>query len=587
MTEPQQPGEMDMSSSHGGTNYVRLLDALSELAQTLGTARDQHTVFRALRDFAVTSIPCIGIFIALYDPQRDVRIAVYGWGEGEEIDVRQLPPMPITERGPNSRVVRTGQIIITDNYMDVVNVDISIAVGAHAELRPQSSLAAPMSIMGRIVGTVEVQSYERAAYTNEHVTAIRMAANLAAVSIENMQLLEQESTARAVAEESNRLKDEFLATLSHELRTPLTAILGWTHLLRSNSLDEQTTGRAIETIERNARSQAQLIDDLLDVSRIITGNLRLNVQRVELAKIIDVAIEAISPAAAAKSIQLDVETDREACTVAGDAGRLQQVVWNLLTNAVKFTPQGGRVGVSLSRVASQAQLVVSDTGQGIPQEFLPYVFDRFRQADSAASRRHGGLGLGLSIVRHLVEMHGGTVEVESVGDGHGSTFTVRLSVVHAHDSRLTTQSTHSTVADEKKTSSARINLNGVRLLVVDDESDAREMLSAMLGGFGAEIKLASSTRAALDILEQWRPDVLISDIGMPEEDGYVLIQQIRALEAALGNRDMLAAVALTAYARAEDRARALAAGYHVHVAKPVEPSALVDAIRNLLDSKEK
>ncbi len=586
MTKPNQPDEKmrESSGNRGVTDYLRLLERLADLSQTLGTARDQVTVFRALRDFSITSVPCIGIFIALYDSKRDVRVAVYGWGEGLEIDVSQLPPMPITERGPNSRVVRTGQIIITDNYMDVVNVDISVSVGAHAELRPQSSLAAPMSIMGRIVGTVEVQSYERAAYTEEHVTAIRMAANLAAISIENLQLLEYESTARAVAEQSNRLKDDFLATLSHELRTPLAAILGWTTLLRSKQLDEQTTARAIETIERNARAQTQLIDDLLDVSRIITGNLRLDVTRVELAVVIEAAVEAIKPAAAAKSIQLEAEIEGEACAIQGDAGRLQQVVWNLLTNAVKFTPAGGRVKIQLSREQSQAQIVVGDTGQGISHEFLPYVFDRFRQADSSTSRTYGGLGLGLSIVRHLVEMHGGTVNAESLGDGHGSTFVVRLPFVPPRDTLAKIVPSVSTTTQES-TSFERAELDGVRLLIVDDEADSREMLLTMLGAFGAEIKIAASTRAALAILEQWRPDVLISDIGMPEEDGYVLIQKVRALEAMHGGGDSLAAVALTAYARAEDRDRALTSGYHVHLSKPIEPSELITAIKTILKPK--
>jgi PAS domain S-box-containing protein len=389
--------------------YERLLGKLAHLGAAIGAARDLQTIFRALREFGVTSVPCIGIFISLYDPARDVRTAVYAWGDGAEIDVSALPPMPITTEGPNSRAVRTGEVVITDDFLNVKHGHPTVAVGEDNGLFPQSTLVVPMAFMGRIVGTIEVQSYEPAAYKEGHVTVMSMAANLAAVAVENVRLFEHESRARAVAEESNRIKDEFLATLSHELRTPLTAMLGWTRMLRTGELDNLTAEHALEIIERNARAQEQIIEDILDVSRIITGRVRLEVRPLRLEPLIEAALDAARPAADARGIELQLSCAAPSGFVSGDPDRLQQVIWNLLSNAVKFTSQGGRVDVTLKSVDSQAQIEVKDTGQGISAEFLPYVFDRFRQADGSTTRAHGGLGLGLAIVRHLVELHGGDV----------------------------------------------------------------------------------------------------------------------------------------------------------------------------------
>ncbi|HEX8293113.1 MAG TPA: PAS domain S-box protein [Pyrinomonadaceae bacterium] len=396
---------------------------------------------------------------------------------------------------------------------------------------------------------------------------------------EREELLGREREARAEAEQANRLKDEFLATVSHELRTPLTAILGWAHLLRGGGLPGDGAVRALETIERNARSQSQLIDDLLDVSRIVTGKLRLDVVPVTPHSFIDAAVEAVRPAAEAKGVRLQKVVDTGVETVMGDPARLQQVVWNLLTNAVKFTPRGGRVQVRLERVNSHVEIAVADTGEGIAPEFLPHVFERFRQADQRTTRQHGGLGLGLAIVRHLVELHGGTVRADSGGEGAGSTFTVELPVAPIHRREDAEERLHPAARDTLPAHECPERLDGLRVLVVDDEDDARQLISTGLGQCGAEVVTASSARAALEALAGSKFDVLVSDIGMPGEDGYELIRRVRALPHAAGGRTP--AVALTAYARTEDRLRAMRAGFEIHVSKPVELTELVVVIANL------
>ncbi|MET0646658.1 MAG: PAS domain S-box protein [Pyrinomonadaceae bacterium] len=396
---------------------------------------------------------------------------------------------------------------------------------------------------------------------------------------EREELLEREREARAEAEQANRLKDDFLATVSHELRTPLTSILGWAHLLRGGQLEGEGAARALETIERNARSQSQLIDDLLDVSRIVTGQLRLDVVPVGPQSFIDPAVEAVRPAAEAKGVRLQKLIDTGVETVMGDPARLQQVVWNLLSNAVKFTPRGGRVQVSLERVNSQVEIAVTDTGTGIDPEFLPHVFERFRQADQRTTRRHGGLGLGLAIVRHLVELHGGSVQADSGGEGTGSTFTVRLPVAPIHRREAARDRVHPAARDMLPAHECPERLDGVRVLVVDDEEDARELLAAGLGQCGADVTTASSAQEALGALASGKFGVLVSDIGMPGEDGYDLIRKVRALPADGGGRTP--AVAVTAYARTEDRLRAMRAGFEMHVAKPVELTELIVVIANL------
>jgi len=556
--------------------YERLLEKISRLAQALGTARELVAIYRALREFCLASVPCNGFFVSLYDPVREVRTAAYGWGDNFDIDVSALPPMPITAAGPNSRAVMTGEIIITDDYMNAPRGLPPVIVGPENGLRPQSSLAAPMAVMGRIIGTIEVQSYTRAAYREGHVTAMRMAANLTAVAIENVRLLEQESKARAAAEDSNRLKDEFLATVSHELRTPLTAILGWSRMLESGELDQATTARAIETIRRNAQSQAEIIDDILDVSRIITGHLSLDLTPVDLKPIIEAAINVVRPTAEAKGIDINAECESQPTMVPGDANRLQQVVWNLLSNAVKFTSSGGHVRVALGHSGAMAEIKVHDTGQGISRDFLPFIFDRFRQADSSTTRQHGGLGLGLAIARHLVEIHGGTVLAESPGTEQGSTFTVRLPLISTANFERNAES--ETKTDEEAPPDPAL-LSGLRVLLVDDDPDSLEVLTAALATGEATITAVSSVAEAMAEINTSDLDMIISDLAMPVEDGYQFIQQVRSLDTEhLRN---LPAMAITAYAREEDRERALACGFHEYLSKPIEPSHLVKMVAKL------
>ncbi len=394
-----------------------------------------------------------------------------------------------------------------------------------------------------------------------------------AAEAERERLLGLESAARREAEETSRLKDEFLATVSHELRTPLTAILGWVRILRTGSLAPEKRAQALETVERNARAQAQLIEDLLDVGRILAGKLRLEVAPVEVGALVAQAIETARPAAEAKAIRLRAVIGSGG-TVMGDEARLQQVVWNLLTNAVKFTPKGGRVQVIVERRDSSVELTVADTGQGISQAFLPHVFERFRQADGGTTRVHGGLGLGLSIVRHLAEMHGGAVSAASEGEGKGASFTVRLPLIAVRHREVSAPATL-----ERQLAAAGIacppELGGLHVLVVDDEADTREMLRTLLEGCGARVTLADSAAEGLRVLGVERPHVLLSDIGMPGEDGYAFIQKVRALAAGAGG---LPAIALTAYARTEDRTRALLAGFQNHVPKPVEPLELLAVV---------
>jgi signal transduction histidine kinase/CheY-like chemotaxis protein len=395
------------------------------------------------------------------------------------------------------------------------------------------------------------------------------------------ELLMREQIIRAEAEGANRAKDEFLSILSHELRTPLNAILGWSAMLRQRTLSEDKVLRALETIERNAKSQAQLIEDILDISRIITGKLRLQVRPVNLVPVIESAIESVRLAAEAKSIRLQSVLDSQAGPLLGDANRLQQVVWNLLSNALKFTPKDGRVEIRLERVNSYAEITVSDTGPGISSEFLPFVFDRFRQHDSTTTRSYGGLGLGLAIVRQLVELHGGTVTVVSPGIGQGTTFTVTLPAMIIPLPPSAPEPLNS-IVETKPRVEASPTLEGLQILVVDDEADALELLNTILQNNGAEVIAVASVKQALTIIEtatDRSPDVLVSDIGMPDEDGYSLIRKLRQLEAPRGGK--LPAIALTAYAASDDRRQALLAGFQMHLTKPVDAAELVAVVASL------
>jgi PAS domain S-box-containing protein len=395
---------------------------------------------------------------------------------------------------------------------------------------------------------------------------------------ERERLLAREQAAREQAEAANRIKDEFLAVLSHELRSPLNPILGWTKLLRSRKLDEQKTAHALETIERNASLQTQLIGDLLDVSCILQGKLSLNIAPVDLATTITAAMETVCLAAQAKSIQIHTAFNEAIGQVTGDCARLQQIIWNLLTNAVKFTPEGGRIEVRLERVGTQAQITVSDTGKGISPDFLPYVFDYFRQADGATTRKFGGLGLGLAIVRHLVELHGGMVTAQSLGEGQGATFTVRLPLIK-ECAGLENEPSANGSTDELVTTP----LVGLSILVVDDDADTREYLSFLLEQAGATVICTASAYEALQVLVQSTPDILLSDIGMPEMDGYMLMRQVRTMPSNRGGQ--IPAIALTAYAGEMNQQQAIAAGFQQHISKPVEPEYLIQSITSLSSPK--
>jgi signal transduction histidine kinase/CheY-like chemotaxis protein len=390
-------------------------------------------------------------------------------------------------------------------------------------------------------------------------------------------LLQSERTARVASERASLLKDEFLATLSHELRTPLNGILGWAHLMQQSNASPELIAQGLEVIERNARAQSQIVEDLLDMSRIVSGKVRLDVQRLDLSIIVQSAVETARPTAEAKGIRLQTIIDPlPGVVVSGDANRLQQVLWNLLSNAVKFTPKGGRVQVLLERVNSHLEISVIDTGEGIKPEFLAFVFDRFRQADASTTRHHGGLGLGLSIVRNLIELHGGSVRAKSDGLGHGSTFIITLPFTVLHGS-LEAERRHPRRAPELTAAmEVEVDIAGVRVLVVDDESDARELVKRLLEGRQAAVRTAESARQAIELLEDDKFDVLVCDIGMPGEDGYSLIRRIRALDPSRGAH--IPAIALTAYARVDDRVKAIAAGFQMHIAKPVEPIELITMV---------
>jgi len=398
------------------------------------------------------------------------------------------------------------------------------------------------------------------------------------VAREREKLLRRERLLRADAERSARLKDEFLTTISHELRTPLNAIIGWSSLLRRGTLDQAMTERGIAAIERNATSQAQLIEDLLDVSHIVSGNLHLDVKPITLSAVIKAAMDSVQPAADARGIQLHTIFDPAVDQINGDAGRLQQVIWNLLSNSIRFTSREGHVTIKVEGADSMAQITVTDTGEGISEEFLPFVFDRFKQADGSITREHGGLGLGLAIARYLTEMHGGTITAASAGKGRGATFTIRLPL--AIVAGVVAVNSAKEAATELPPRELP-DIQGIRVLVVDDDADTREMLRTVLERHGARVTTASSARDTLAVLPALKPDVLVSDIGMPEEDGYALIRRVRALSSEQGGD--IPAIALTGYVRVEDRIRALAAGYQMFVPKPVEIGELSAIIADLVE----
>jgi PAS domain S-box-containing protein len=475
-----------------------------------------------------------------------------------------IPPEYIDEEPEILARIRVGERI--DHYetvrlaKDGSFIDISLTVSPIKDAQ------------GTIIGASKI-ARDISARKQAEEAALRARTEAEKAAADNERLYRQ-------AQEASQLKEEFLATVSHELRNPLNAILGWSRMLRSGQVPEDEVGKALETIERNARAQAQLIDDLLDVSRIITGKLRMDVRPADPNLFIEAAIDAVKPAAEAKGVRLQKIMDTSAVSVPGDPIRLQQVVWNLLSNAIKFTSRGGRVQVRLERVNSHVEIVVSDTGEGIAREFLPHVFDRFRQADQRTTRMHGGMGLGLAIVKNLVELHGGSVRAASPGNGEGATFTVRLPVVPVYQVEPEGGRVHPSARDLLPPPEDADRLDGIAILVVDDEPDTRELLKAGLEKCGAQVMVAASAAEVFGAIDVQIPDVLISDIGMPDEDGYDLIRKLRLLPDEKGGK--MPAIALTAYARVEDRLRALRSGFQMHVPKPVEFAELVAVVDSLV-----
>ncbi len=465
-----------------------------------------------------------------------------------------------------------GQVRVLSHALHGYLISMPVVSGEHGSAQMQQAVRiSPLSRDGAVIGTLTII---------EDVTErVAREAELQAQIEARTRLLASEKLARSEAERANRLKDDFLATVSHELRNPLNAIMGWAHMLQVGKLNEANMERAVETIYRNAKSQSQLVADLLDVSRIISGKLRLDVRTIDLIYIVNAAIDSIRPAADAKSIRLQTMLDPAAGPISGDADRLQQIVWNLLTNAVKFTPKGGKIQIKVQRIDSHVEIVVSDSGVGISKEFLPHVFDRFRQADASTTRIHGGLGLGLSIVRQLVDLHGGNARVESEGEGKGATFIITLPFVGVINNQKEAEATHPVHSDELVSFEGLPTLEGLKVLVVDDEADTRELIREVLKECGSEVVMCRSAAEALEALEQDNPDILISDLGMPDEDGYSLISKIRALPPERGGQ--IPAAALTAYARAEDRMRVLRSGFQFHLPKPVDSAELVTVIASL------
>jgi len=494
---------------------------------------------------------------------------------------RKYPPRPSDRYGIYS-VLRTGKPEIAPEISDGLLVEVA-RDETHLEmlrkLGPGSYMCMPLLVRGKAIGAMTfISTASGRRYGQKDLVPAEELARRAASAIDNSRAYQEARLAREEAEEANRAKDDFLATLSHELRTPLNGILGWSCLLSKGTLDPSTSAAAFQSIERNARVQSRLIEDLLDVSRIISGKLKLDVREIDLMPVIEAALSVVAPAAEAKRIQIQPDLDPKSGLVLGDAGRLQQVVWNLLSNAIKFTPEGGRVGIRLEQIETQVRIQVSDTGQGIPREFLPHVFERFRQADSTSRRIHGGLGLGLSIVRHVVELHGGTVRAESAGKGKGATLTATLPLRAVKEEHRSLNQNETPLGSATPRDEAR-TLEGLRVLVVEDEADAREFLSTVLRQVGAKVIAVGSVQDAIGALDQSRPDVLVSDIAIPGEDGYSLIRKLKRFEEEHGVR--IPAAALTGYAGNEDREKVLSAGFQLHLTKPVEPEKLTAVVAKL------
>jgi len=574
---------------------TRILELLNDTGKTLASQLDLRMVVQAVTDAAtqLSGAQFGSFFHNTTDENGDAFLLYTLSGAPREAFEKLGKPWATALLGPTFR--GEGPIRCDDVLQDPRYGTMAPHHGMPpGHLPVRSYLAVPVrSRSGEVIGGLFFGHSQPKVFTERAERLVLAVAAQAGVAIDNARLyeaaqksaeerkslLESERAARTAAERMSDVKDEFLATLSHELRTPLNAILGWAQVLRSGTKDQADYRKGLETIERNARMQNQLIEDLLDMSRITSGKLRLDVQQVQPVPIIEAAVETVRPAADAKNIRLETFLDPAAGPISGDPGRLQQVIWNLLSNAIKFTPKNGKVQILLERVSSHIEISVADTGVGVKPEFIQHLFERFRQADASTTRTHGGLGLGLSIVKSLVELHGGTVWVKSPGEGQGTTVTVHLPLTAVHRRVNTQERLHLQAEHVRPTNFIAAELSGLRVLVVDDHPDARDLIKRVLEDCSAVVITASTAAEALALVERQRPDVLISDIGMPDSDGFELLRRVRALGPAQGGK--VPAIALTAFARSEDRTRALRAGFLVHVSKPVDPSELVATVASV------
>ncbi|HVK37844.1 MAG TPA: PAS domain S-box protein [Candidatus Kapabacteria bacterium] len=552
----------------------RSLGAIAEASAVLSAQLDFHATLRSIARLAVPMLAdtCV---VDVLEPEGTMRrVAVAGANHRtEQLLVEMMKRYPTGSRESlRYEVLDTGRPILVaetdENWIRRVAVDEGHA-SMLRELGQRSYLYLPLRARGRTFGAMGLASLDgRRRFDEGDIPSSQEIALRAAVALDNARLYEE-------ANEANRAKDEFLATVSHEVRTPLNAILGWSQMLREGTLDEATASHAVEAIERNARVQAQIIEDILDISRVIAGKLRLEPRRIEIAPVVAAALDAVRPSADTASVALSADVPAGLPSLVADPGRLQQVLWNLLLNAVKFTPAGGAVTLGVRTTSTEVEFTVTDTGAGIDPEFLPFVFERFRQAEGGSGRRHGGLGLGLAIVRAIVQTHGGTVAAASEGLGRGSSFTVRLPL----PARELATGAREAIAGEPASIDESRALLGLRIVIVDDEADARDLLTLTLTRNGAEVRCAGCASDALAIIEEWHPDLLVSDLAMPVEDGFSLVERLRGLSS--DNGGTMPAIALTAYARLEDRERAIAAGFQEHLAKPVDPQRLVRVLASL------
>ena len=569
----QEAQQAQTTAEQALERIARLQSITAALSESLTPAQ----VSEVIVEQSMAALGASSVLVALLNENKTELEIVRAVGYNQDL-LDTWRHFAIDSPFPLAEAVRTGQPIWAESRQNQIARYPNLAeIYAQYDIDPWISI--PLMVEGWAVGGITLGFAQPQLLSGEDQAFILAVAQQCAQAIARAHLYEAERTARNAAESANRIKDEFLAVLSHELRTPLNPILGWTKLMRTRKLDQLTSDRALETIERNAKLQTQLIEDLLDVSRILQGKLNLNFYPINLVSVIEAAIETVRLSAQAKSIEIQTILESDVGQVLGDTNRLQQVIWNILSNAIKFTPTGGQVKIKLEQVGLQVQICVTDTGKGIVPEFLAYVFDYFRQADSATTRKFGGLGLGLAIVRHLVELHGGTVQAESLGEGQGATFTVILPCLQDESKGIKdAKDSSSLLADQSSP------LSGLQILVVDDDADMREFLSFMLEQYGASVITVTSAIAALTALSQSQPNLIISDIGMPEMDGYMLMRQVRSLEPEQGGT--IPAIALTAYAGEMDQQQAIAVGFQQHISKPVDPEELVKAIALLGTDKK-